>query len=349
MASSSLRRAECVPRSAPLIDCPRRSRSVFSSWARPVSSWWWTLALARKNFSDGMPVSAMTCCSTVAGSLNVSSPMVRVTVPLPAAKTLCSVPARPSSLSSRSITGPAVGSCHGRVSSSSAPLNVGRRNRPSSIARWTVDLPASLAPRTTFRPGPSATSSARWRRKLASRRRLMIMSGEGDPARVIEQRHAQAERLAQLRRALAVAARLVVVDARPKVARQGTQDGVGWRRCAVGQAHDRSVAQPQAQEGALQLARQLVDVQVELGRAHADDARVEDEVRVGQLAQLLGKRGLGSDGCAVELQPAKTCLSHRPRLDAHLALAAALLPADEHHPPRAVLIKRDRLRGARGG
>ena len=45
------------------------------------------------------------------------------------------------------------------------------RVRRTSIARWSVDLPASLGPRMTVSPGASSTVVSRYRRELAQRER----------------------------------------------------------------------------------------------------------------------------------------------------------------------------------
>src|SRR5665811_1331690 len=96
-----------------------------------------------------------------------------------------------------------------------------------------VDFPASLGPRTIFRPGLSSTSRSSWRRTSCRRRWVMFIgarsSWQRHSLRVVEQQYAQPEGLAQLGRALGVAARLVVDDPRPEVARERAEDGVGRR------------------------------------------------------------------------------------------------------------------------
>ncbi len=139
----------------------------------------------------------------------------------------------------------------------------------------------------------------------------------------------------------------MVLDARPEIARQRAEDRVRRSRRIIGQPDYRRVAQAQLQERGLQLLRQLVDVQVELTRADAHDARVQDQVRIRQLLQLRGQGSLRSDGRAVDLQPAEFGLADRSRLDANLALAIALVEIDEQYLAGAVLVQRDRLRRAR--
>ena len=68
-ALSSFLRARLVPRSAPLIEAWRRSRSAPSSRDRSLSSWWRTDAVERKKASVGMPVSSAMTWSARVGSV----------------------------------------------------------------------------------------------------------------------------------------------------------------------------------------------------------------------------------------------------------------------------------------
>src|SRR4030067_1172149 len=56
LGEGGVRRLAARPRSAPLMDCWRRSRRLASSRSRSITSWWRTLAVERKNFSLGIPV-----------------------------------------------------------------------------------------------------------------------------------------------------------------------------------------------------------------------------------------------------------------------------------------------------
>ncbi len=163
-ARSSFFFARPVPRSAPLMDACSRSRSAVSSRARSLSSWWRTDAVERKNGSVGIPVSSAMTWSASVGSVTVCPSYWSLTVPFWPAKDFSSVPvaSRPSSSScsnSSAIHGlVSVATSHGRRASRSAAVLVTRRVMASSIARWIVDLPASLGPRITVTPGASSTS-----------------------------------------------------------------------------------------------------------------------------------------------------------------------------------------------
>ncbi len=80
-ARSSFFFATDVPRSAPLMDACRRSRSAASSRASSSSSWWRTDAVDRKNGSVGMPVSSASSSSARAGSVVTSPSTSSRTVP----------------------------------------------------------------------------------------------------------------------------------------------------------------------------------------------------------------------------------------------------------------------------
>ena len=81
IAFSRRRRALDVPRSAPLIDAWRRSRSVASSRSRSASSWWRIDAVERKNASLGMPVSSASAWSASVGSVMTWPSISSRTVP----------------------------------------------------------------------------------------------------------------------------------------------------------------------------------------------------------------------------------------------------------------------------
>ncbi len=161
-ARSSCFFARLVPRSAPLIDAWRRSRSADSSRWSPASSWWRTDAVDRKKPSVGTPESSASSSSARTGSVTTSSPTSSRTVPLAPRKCFSrrpswTTPSSSSQVNESATQGRASGpEPHGASPSISAAVVVGLRVRASSIARWRVDLPASLGPRTTVRPGASS-------------------------------------------------------------------------------------------------------------------------------------------------------------------------------------------------
>ena len=172
-ASPSCRRALLVPRSAPLMDCCNRSRRAPSSLSRSSSSWWRTLAVERRNFSEGKPVISATTVSTWPGSVMVWPPISSSTVPFWPANRLARRPVAPSCSNSISTNGSS-DAPHVRASSISRAVEVALRNRAISIAAWTVDLPASLGPRMTVRPAAGWISRSRWRRIPWTRRRVIF-------------------------------------------------------------------------------------------------------------------------------------------------------------------------------
>ena len=186
-ARSSCFLARLVPRSAPLIDAWSRSRSADSSRCRPASSWWRTDAVERKKPSVGTPESSASSSSAWAGSVTTSPSMRRLTVPLAPANTFSRWPpwAAPSSSSYEKViamAGRASGlPSHGTSPSSSPAALVTLRVSASSIARWIVDLPASLGPRTTVRPGASSMEVSRYRRRSRMERRVILTASPPVP------------------------------------------------------------------------------------------------------------------------------------------------------------------------
>ena len=74
---------------------------------------------------------------------------------------------------------------------------------------------------------------------------------------------------------------------------------------ALGQRRHRAVADAHLQERRREARLDLVDVEVQLVRAHADQPDVEDEVRVGPLRQRLDEGRLALDRRGVELERSK--------------------------------------------
>ena len=184
MASSRRRLAIEVPRSAPLIDSCSRSRRALSSLSRFSSSWWRTLAVERKNFSEARPVSSTTRASMRAGSNSVSPSNSSRALPLVPAKVLTRRPSRPSCSKPSSMRGSSAAS-QVRSDLSSSPVAVERRKRTISMACWMVDLPASLGPRMTVRPAAGRRSRSRCRRTSWSWRRVIftVRPGSRDEGR----------------------------------------------------------------------------------------------------------------------------------------------------------------------
>ena len=162
--------ARRCPRSAPLIDAWRRSRSAASSRDRDrSSSWWRTDAVERKNASrrDAGQLGERLVGEGRIGDRPRRRPRGG---PCPAhpRNAFSSVPAAIAALVvldlelevDRSGARPPPAS-HGRSASMSAPLLVTLRVRASSIARWIVVLPASFGPWTIVSPGESGISSSR--------------------------------------------------------------------------------------------------------------------------------------------------------------------------------------------
>ena len=172
-----------------------------------------------------------------------------------------------------------------------------------------------------------------------------------------EQQAAEAQRVAQLRgfggrrRAARVGRRrgLQLGDARLEIADERAGDGVGRRQRALGQGRRADVTDADLEEGGGQGGFDLVEVQVELVRADADDPRVEDEVRIGSLLERLDERGLGRDARGVELELLEPRRADLVLLDRDRASAAGLLELDQEDLAGAVLVEGDGFRRARVG
>ena len=133
------------------------SRRAACERSRSSSSPWRTLAVERRNSSDGRPVISATTPATSSLSRSTRPSQESSTLPRGPAKTFSRYPCRPSCSNSSRIRGspwlPQV-----RRSRSAGAVEVGSWNNAISSAVWTVDLPDSLAPRRTVSPVAGARS-----------------------------------------------------------------------------------------------------------------------------------------------------------------------------------------------
>ncbi|OGO57557.1 MAG: hypothetical protein A2V85_10230 [Chloroflexi bacterium RBG_16_72_14] len=115
----------------------------------------------------GTPESSASCSSARAGSVMTSPSSSRRTVPFAPRNDFsrrpgCVSPSSSSQVKSMSIAVRASAApSQGTRPSRSAAALVTLRVRASSTARWSVDLPDSLAPRTIVSPGASSSSASR--------------------------------------------------------------------------------------------------------------------------------------------------------------------------------------------
>ena len=111
-----------------------------------------------------------------------------------------------------------------------------------------------------------------------------LVAGEQQPAE--SQGVAELGRLVAGRRSRIGAGRgFELGDARLEVADERAGDGVGRRQGALGQGRHADVADTDLEERRGERRLDLVDVEVEVVRADADDADVEDEVRIAGLGE----------------------------------------------------------------
>ena len=196
----------------------------------------------------------------------------------------CGRPPRPARTRWRSTAGrpgrrPTGGATRGR-----RRALVTRRVIASSMARWIVDLPASLGPRTTVTPGrqvdvelavpaqvadlepPDPHSETSWPASSSRPRRRASRSSAAS---------AVAARTARVVGGAASSSAMRASRSRMNAPAIVSGDGQG----ALGQGGQAHVADPHLEERPGQRGLDLVEVQVELVRPDADHAGVEDEVR----------------------------------------------------------------------
>ncbi len=91
----------------------------------------------------------------------------------------------------------------------------------------------------------------------------------------------------------------------------------------------------------------LVGVEVEVVAADADQADVEDEVRVGSADEQLDEGRLARHGRGVDLEPVEAGPPDLVLLDRHRPGARVLVELDEEDLAGPILVERDRLRARR--
>ena len=220
----------------------------------------------------------------------------------------------------------------------------------SSIARWSVDLPASLGPRTTVRPG----------RELERRVAVaaQVPEGEARDPHSVTSRPASRSRPSRSTSSSSSASRggggvrraLEGGDPRLDIADERAGDGLGGRDRALRQRRVALVADADPQEVAAQRRLDLVDVEVELVRADADQPDVEHRGPCSRRRGAWRRARAATRRVAASISLRSNVVLPTTRSSTATVLRVAL-PVERHeqHLAGLVLVERDGLRGARVG
>ena len=111
----------------------------------------------------------------------------------------------------------------------------------------------------------------------------------------------------------------------------------------------RRVADADLEEGRRERGLDLVEVEVELVGTDADEARIEDEVRVRPRREQRDQGRLALDGGGVDLDLGEARPADLVLLDRHLPPPGALVELDEEDLAGPILVEGDRLGRARVG
>ncbi len=117
----------------------------------------------------------------------------------------------------------------------------------------------------------------------------------------------------------------------------------GRRQRALGQRRHRRVAHPDLEEGGREGDLDLIEVEVELVPADADQPDVEDEVRIGLGRQQVDQGRLAGDRGGIDLELGEPGPSDLSLVDRRGPLAGLLVELDQQDLARPVLVEGDRL------